>query len=142
MQLEKTIFWLKAASMLVIGFGLILSLAAYPATSGLAYFYTDLAFWPLDGEQNLTYPETRILCAVLGGVMAGWGVLLYQISTKLFPREPALARSLIFWSIGVWFVTDVIGSLVAGVPINAVLNIGFLLAFVVPLINRKKHISA
>lgn len=133
MQQEKTVFWLKTASILVVGFGIMILLAAYPATSSLTLFYTDLIFWPLDGAQSISMPETKILCAVLGGVMIGWGVLLWAISAKLYHREPDLARSMIFWSIGTWFITDSLGSIVAGVPLNAFLNIGFLVAFILPL---------
>ncbi len=133
MQHENTVYWLKFASFLVIGFGLIVSLAAHPASAGLPLILTDLIFWPMDGEQSLSRPETRLLCAILGGVMVGWGVLFWLISAKLYPREPELARSMIYWSIGIWFITDSIGSIVAGVPINALLNIGFLVAFVLPL---------
>ena len=142
MQQDKTIFWLKGASVLVVGFGLMISLAAYPATSGLTLFYTDLVFWPLDGAQSISMPEARILCAVLGGVMVGWGVLLWLISAKLYHREPDLARSMIYWSISIWFITDSIGSIVAGVPINAFLNIGFLVAFVLPLWRSPRIVNA
>ena len=138
MQQDQTIFWLKCASSLVAGSGAMISLAAYPPTSGLTYYYTDLVIWPLDGKQSLVAPEIRILCAILGGVMIGWGVLIWQLSTKLYPREPKLARSLLYWSIGTWFIADGVGSIVAGVPLNAVLNIGFLLAFIVPLWRSSK----
>ncbi len=138
MRQDKTIFWLKFASLLVIGFGLIVSLAAHPASAGLPLILTDLMFWPMDGEQSLSRPETRLLCAILGGVMVGWGVLFWLISAKLYYREPELSRSMIYWSIGIWFVTDSLGSIVAGVPINAFLNIGFLVAFVLPLWRSSK----
>ncbi len=133
MQQEKTVYWLKFASLLVIGFGLMISLAAYPTTTGLTLFYTDLVFWPLDGAQSISMPEARILCAVLGGVMVGWGVLFWLITAKLYSREPELARSMIYWSIGTWFIIDSLGSIVVGVPVNALLNISFLLLFVLPL---------
>jgi len=142
MQQENTVYWLKFASLLVIGFGLIVSLAAHPASAGLPLVLTDLMFWPMDGKQSLSGPETRLLSAILGGVMVGWGVLFWLISAKLYHREPDLARSIIYWSIGTWFITDSIGSIVAGVSINAFLNIGFLAAFVLPLWRSPKNAVA
>jgi len=142
MQQDKTVFWLKGASLLVVGFGLAISFAAHPATSGITEIFADLIIWPIDGMQSLASPETRILCAILGGVMTGWGVLFWQLSTKLFPRDPELARTLIYWSIGVWFVIDGIGSIVAGAPLNVFFNIGFLIAFILPLWRTKKFSNA
>jgi hypothetical protein len=138
--MSKTIAWLKAASLVIVGFGILVVFAALPATSGPTLFITNLVSWRFDGSQNLAMPETRLLCAVLGGVLTGWGMLLWLISSQLFPREPELARRLILWSVGTWFVIDSTGSIVAGAPTNALFNIPFLLAFLLPLTvfgNRK-----
>ncbi len=121
--------WLKVASAIVIGFGVVVALAAYPATAGIAQFLLDLIYWPLDGGQDLSSPEARLLCAISGGVMVGWGFLMWLVATRLYPREPELARALILSSIGAWFVVDSAGSIVAGAWLNAIFNIGFLALF-------------
>jgi hypothetical protein len=87
----------------------------------------------IDGAQDLAAPETRLISAIGGGVMAGWGVLLWMLSTQLFPRDPALAAKLIITSIVTWFVIDSTGSMLAGAPLNAAFNVSFLLVFCVPL---------
>lgn len=133
MSHEKTVNWLKAASGIVIGFGLVTVLGALPATSAPVILLVDLVFWPVDDLQRVSAPETRLLWAISGGILTGWGVLLWQISTRLYPQDPALARTLILSSVSVWFVVDSLGSIAAGAPLNAVLNIGFLLLFFVPL---------
>ncbi|TQV70660.1 hypothetical protein [Denitrobaculum tricleocarpae] len=133
MSREKTENWLKAASAIVIGFGLVMLLGTLPATSAPVAFLTDLIFWPVDGRQVVSAPETRLLWAISGGILTGWGLLLWQISTRLYPQDPSLARTLILSSIGIWFLADGLGSILAGAPLNAVLNIGFLLLFFVPL---------
>jgi hypothetical protein len=133
MQAQPTRFWLRSASAIVIGFGVLVALAAFPATAGPTLLLTDLIFWPFDGAQSLGAPETRLLCAIGGGLMAGWGVLLWLVATQLYPREPELARTMILYSTGTWFVIDSLGSIAAGAPLNALLNVGFLLAFVLPL---------
>ncbi len=65
--------------------------------------------------------------------MAGWGVLLWMLSTHLFPSDQALAAKLIIASIVTWFVIDSTGSILAGAPLNAAFNVSFLLIFCVPL---------
>ncbi|WP_282607745.1 hypothetical protein [Pelagibius sp. Alg239-R121] len=130
---EKTMNRLKIASAIVIVFGIAMVSAAIPATSASTAFLLDLIFWPLDGQQSAARPEVHLLFAISGGMLMGWGLLLWQITARLFPRDPDLARSLILTSIGTWFVFDSLGSVVAGAPLNAVFNIGFLLLYVVPL---------
>lgn len=139
MPADKTQTWLKVASALTIGFGLLIGLAAHPATAGVTLVLTDLIFWPVDGAQTLAAPETRLLCAIIGGVMAGWGLMMWLVTTRLYPRDPALARMLILTGIGTWFVIDCAGSLVAGAPLNVLFNVVFLLLFVIPLRHAPRH---
>lgn len=63
--------WLKVACGFTIGFGLVVGLAAYPATAGATLFLADPIFWPIDSTQSLAAPESRLLCAIVGGVMVG-----------------------------------------------------------------------
>jgi hypothetical protein len=130
---SSTVAWLKTSSLIYIGFGIMTALSALPAAAGLTLFLTDLVFWPLDGAQSLRAPETRLFCGITGGVVTGWGVLLWLISTRLYPREPELARTIILSSVLSWFVVDGIGSTLAGAPGNVALNVVFLLLFAVPL---------
>lgn len=137
MLLETRMMLLKVASGLVIGFGVIAVLAALPAASGVMLFLTDLIFWPLDGAQTVSADETRLLSAISGGLMVGWGVLLWLLATRLFPNDPDLARRLILPSISAWFVVDSLGSIMAGAPLNAFFNIAFLPLFFLPLLWTK-----
>ena len=59
--------------------------------------------------------------------------MIWQIVTRLYTREPALSRSMILTGVFTWFVIDSTGSVIAGAPMNALYNVGFLLLFVVPL---------
>ena len=133
MSFQKTLTWLKVASAIVVGFGLLIAIGASPAGSAVMSLFMDIAFWPVDSAQSVSGAEMRLLSAVSGGMMAGWGVLLWQVSTRVFPHDPGLGRNLILSSIGAWFVIDSIGSIVAGAPLNALFNVGFLALFFVPL---------
>lgn len=133
METASTLRWLKLASAVVIGFGILTALAALPWAAGPTVLLTDLILFPLDGGQSLSAPETRILVAILGGALAGWGVLLWQATTRVYAQHPVLGRSLILTSIGIWFSIDSTASVLAGAPFNVLLNVPFLAMFVLPL---------
>ena len=124
---------IKAASVVVIAFGGVVAIAAWPTASAITTFFADLLFWPLDGAQNVEPPVARLLAAISGGVMVGWGFLLWQIAVRVWPLDPALAASLIRTSIWAWFVVDSTGSVIAGAPLNVLFNAVFLAAFLIPL---------
>ncbi|MGI9410175.1 MAG: hypothetical protein ACR2OV_08875, partial [Hyphomicrobiaceae bacterium] len=75
MQEQYAVGILKFGSALVVGFGVVIAMAAYPPTAGIARFLLDLVIWPVDGVQAISGPEMRLLSAVSGGVMVGWGIL-------------------------------------------------------------------
>lgn len=128
-----TLRWLRFGSALTIAFGILIAASSSPIAAAPTQFLADLIFFPIDDAQTLAAPETRLMSAISGGVMAGWGVLLWLLSTHVFPKDQALAAKLIITSIITWFVVDSTGSLLAGAPINAVINVSFLLIFCVPL---------
>ena len=130
---EKTIQWLKVASASFILFGLGVALAAHPATALPMTLFTDLALWPFDGLQNLNTPEARILSGVCGGILAGWGVMFWMLAAHGLRAAPLLTRKIMLASVTTWFVIDSTASIAAGAPFNAILNVPFLLAIVLPL---------
>lgn len=133
MAVERVVVWLKTASLIVIAFGLLTALAAWPALNLPTVWLVDLMFWPFDGAQNLAAPESRILSAILGGLLVGLGVQQYLIAKKLLPHQPKLACQILSISMWSWFIVDCLASIVAGAPFNVVMNVPFLLMFIVPL---------
>ncbi len=133
MTLENTIIQLKLASAVVIGFGLLTAMAAWPPLNLPSRWLVDVMFLPFDGQQDLSGSESRILSAILGAVLVGFGVLQWFVVTKLFAREPALARQILLTSMWSWFLVDCTASIIAGAPFNVVMNVPFLLMFVLPL---------
>ena len=142
MTRETTIRWLKAGSALIVFFGALVAAAAVPALSGPVEYLADLIFFPLDGAQSVAAEETRLINAIGGGVMVGWGVMLWMLSTQLFPKEPVIAGRIIATSIVAWYVIDSTGSVLAGAPLNAVGNTSFLLIFLLPLWRHGKSGAA
>lgn len=134
MTVQTSMIWLRVACGITIVTGLICALASYPATAGVWLWLFDLLKWPLDGDPAFFSDDTRAVNAVLGGTMVGWGVLMYLLATpQRLHALPELPRLLLI-GLMAWFVVDCIGSLAAGLPGNLVLNVGFLVLFVPPLL--------
>lgn len=133
MTQESTALWLKFGSGLTVFFGALIAAAAVPALAAPTAFLADLIFFPLDGTQSVAAPETRLMNAIGGGVMVGWGIMLWLAATRLLPTNPALAKQMILTSVIAWFVVDSTGSVLSGAPLNAVFNVSFLLIFCLPL---------
>jgi hypothetical protein len=133
MTVDSRIRWLKIASVITVGFGLLLAVAAIPAMGGPAEFLLDLVYFPVDGTQTVDSSAARLLNAITGGLMTGLGVMTFLIADELMPREPALARRILLAGIGAWYLIDSSMSIAAGAPLNAVFNTGFLLMFFLPV---------
>lgn len=129
MEIARTQMWVKAGSAVIIGFGLIVAAAAWPPLSAPLLLLADLIIWPLDGLQTLDATETRVLSAIGGGVMCGWGLTLWKVAQHVVPKDITAARSIAMAGIYGWFAVDSIGSIAGGAPLNAVLNISFVLMF-------------
>ena len=130
--------WLKAGAIIVVLAGVVFVLGVWPPLAGPAVLVTDFAFWPVDGAQTLAADETRLICALLGAVMAGWGVMLWLVADRLYPVDPRLARQTILTGLGTWFVLDCAASLIVGAPLNLLFNIAFLALFLIPLLRGAK----
>lgn len=127
-----TTTWLKLTSLFLVVFGLIVAFGAHPLTAAPATWLADLIAWPFDGSQSLAALESRLLAAISGGVMVGWGTMMWLVVNRLLAEDPGLTRLLLIESTLAWFLVDSTGSLVAGAPINVALNTVLMLAIVVP----------
>ena len=132
--------WLSAAALVTIVVGLVA--AAASSASGdepwLALF--DVLDWPVDGEPGRFSAQTRAVNAVLGGVMVGWGTLMYLVVRGPFRRGDTTLAGPMLAAVLAWFSVDSTGSFLAQLPGNVVLNLGFLVLFVPPLTSlRRQH---
>lgn len=124
--------WLKLMSLFIVALGLLVALGAHPSTAWPATLLTDVVFWPFDDMQRLDSQAARLLAAIGGGVMVGWGVMLWLVIDRLLPANPALARLLLIESTLAWFLVDSTGSFVSGAIVNVMLNTVLMLAIVLP----------
>jgi hypothetical protein len=126
--------WLKifrASCIFVFVTGLSPSFAVFESTEEPWRLFFDLLTWPLDGQPATFASTDRQLSAVLGGVLCGWALLLYQLARpEIFNSN---IRRQMMLSIWVWFALDSAGSVIAQLPLNVVGNLGFLLSLIIPL---------
>lgn len=126
--------WLRIGAGLVMASGLLVALMAHPATGAGTAVLVDLLVWPLDGAETGAAAETRLLAAIGGGVMAGWGWMLWRLAGAPLEAMPAEVRRLVVGSTALWFVVDSAGSLAAGAPLNLAGNLVFLALLTVPFL--------
>ncbi|MCU0827057.1 MAG: excinuclease ABC subunit A [Tabrizicola sp.] len=113
--------------------GLALALSAWPPLAAPLRLLADLLIWPLDSAQTLAAAETRLMLAISGGVLAGWGAMIWQLAGSPFARSPAEVRRVILISVLTWFVIDSAASVLAGATLNVAANLVFLALFLVPM---------
>ena len=124
--------WLVAADIIVIVFGAAQALLPDLIRQGFSLLVFGSASYvdtfPQDAIRYITLTH-----AVMGSAMIGWGVsMMYTLLTQFRNGEwtgwisPAVALIL-------WFIPDTTISIVTGFWQNAVLNVGFILLFAIPL---------
>ena len=124
---------LRLAAAVTVGFGLLLALAAVPALAAPTRLLADILIWPLDGTESLASTETRLMLAIAGGVMAGWGWLVWQLAGDALAQDPERTRRLIRQSVLIWFAVDSTASIAAGVPLNVIGNLAFAALYLLPM---------
>jgi hypothetical protein len=124
---------LRFAAGVTMATGLALALAAVPALNLPVRLLTDLLVWPVDGAETLAASETRLGMAISGGVLVGWGLMIWQLAGEPLARMPEMVRAIIRTSMLTWFVVDSAGSVAAGAALNVVANLVFLVLFLIPM---------
>ena len=132
MSNENAAKLVRIASILLIAFGVFFALVSVPVLAGPTYAFIDLVDWPIDGNVELD-SVAKMLCAIAGGLSAGFGVFMYLIVAPLVERGDPLGRKAIP-ALLVWYVVDSGGSVLAGAPLNAVSNAAFLALLIAPLL--------
>ncbi|PKN76815.1 MAG: hypothetical protein CVU52_03135 [Deltaproteobacteria bacterium HGW-Deltaproteobacteria-10] len=141
MDKKISAIWLQVACVIAVATGLVSAAASFPATDGLWLFLFDFLKWPIDGDPAQFDLNTRAVNAVLGGVMVGWGTLMFLLVRNFLNNDFYLVRKLILVSIVAWFVVDSTGSFLAELPGNVLLNVSFLCLFIPPLLFVKNDNS-
>ncbi len=123
----------KLASIMTVATGLFFAIASTAPTDGVVRQLLDLVFFRLgDGPSELA-DSHHLANAILGGVMVGWGVTAWLLVDRFLGLAPRDVKRVLLTGLGAWFIVDSSGSIASGGWLNAVLNIGFLAMFLLPL---------
>lgn len=133
---------LRFAAGVTLVTGLALALAAVPALNLPVRLLADLLVWPVDGAETLAAPETRLGFAIGGGVLAGWGLMIWHLAGEPLARSPEAVRALIRISVLTWFVVDSAGSVAAGAALNVLPNLMFLALLLLPMRGARGSVTA
>jgi len=136
MTLNFRIIWIKiAASALLIIPGVMMILAPLvPMFFVAVSAFLDFAFQPLNGLETLSGTTAGLLNAILGGVLLGFGVMIWMVAEHVYRKDVKLGRRLLLAPIVSWFLCDSLGSVIAGAWFNAALNVGIFVLLTIPVL--------
>ncbi|MEQ8676477.1 MAG: hypothetical protein RLP44_22065 [Aggregatilineales bacterium] len=100
------------------------------------FFYTEGTYATLSSA-DINFQA--VFYGVAGGVMIGWAVSMLFIIHIPFRRGEKWAWLALDASLISWFVLDTYASIRFGMSINALLNVGFLILFAIPLAATYRH---
>jgi hypothetical protein len=131
--------WLLAVGILILGFGLLMALAAGTPLFDFFNRQIDPAFWSGAAVESTARQFQHWIYGVWGATIAGWGIFLVSIIHYPFSRKEAWAWECVAVGLVVWFVLDTSLSIYYGVFFNAAFNSLVLVAAAPPLmLTRKK----
>lgn len=122
---------MKLAAWATIGIGVFFAASALPILHPAVHLFLSIVYWPFnDVPSDLSVP-TPLLVAISGGLMTGFGGMLWALGHYVSPiSELAAARvtQVAAWS---WFCTDSTMSVLVGAPVNVGINALFLILMLV-----------
>ena len=131
--------WLKITAISIIAYAILFFLGTLKQTVKAIEVILDISSFPIDGLQNYEANSTVFLSALLGGILFGWGILIWFLSSKIYDIAPEQIRKIVLISLISWFIVDSLGSVFSSNSSNAIANIFLLLLLVGPLWKRAKE---
>lgn len=124
---------LKLACWVTVLVGGVACAASHPTTAAPWRWLFALLQGSAFETTPMDTPDARVLSAITGGLMIGWGALMLRLT-----RRPDPPYGDLLFGLTLWFVCDSTGSWIAGVPGNIALNVGFYLLFALPLLRLRR----
>jgi hypothetical protein len=133
--------WLVLVSLGVMMFGLTLAIFPDLTLQGFSLMiYSSAARISEFGEPAVSY--IRLVHAVLGAVMVGWGTALLFVLFGTFQENLSIGWKTVTGSVVAWFIPDTMFSLWSGFWQNAILNTVFVVLFAIPLIAINRSLNS
>lgn len=137
MNITQTRKALRVTSGFIFFYAAFSLASVVPMLSGLYELFADFMVWPVDNAQSVANAEARLLLAIGGGGFFALGLLVWGLSGDVLEASPETITRLVTQACWAWFVTDSIASVLAGVPLNVVGNMLYLVALLAPIYRVK-----
>jgi len=131
---------IRIGGWLMIGFGAFMAACNLPSLGAVLTWLLDLVLLTPPAA-HIAQPATRLLTAIAGGIVVGWGVLVLGLAGAPAETHPALIRKLLIRGYITWFLVDSAGSVLVGAPFNVIGNAAFLALLLWPL-RQGRHRTA
>lgn len=128
--------WLLLAADGMILFGLLMVFAPDFFRNSIYRLYTDFYYARGGAFEALPSADVTLqvwIYALAGAISIGWMVALAMIILIPFRRAEKWAWWAVTGSLATWFVLDCLGSVIYGMSINLIINVGALVMFTIPL---------
>lgn len=112
--------------IIIAAIGLVFALAVLPIFHPAAWLFLQLAYWPLTDVPEALAAPAGLLVAITGGLTMGIGAVMWALGTYVTPISAGAARWVTTTMGWAWFSVDSTASILAGAPMNVVLNLVFL----------------
>jgi hypothetical protein len=133
--------WLLALSVGIAILGVVLALWGGTPLFDWLNNLIDPTFWGTQSPGVEANAFRQWVYAVLGAVMASWGLFLVFIARYPFARQERWAWNCTISGLLLWFLIDTSASLYFRVYVNAIGNTGLLVLALLPLIFTRKQFA-
>jgi hypothetical protein len=138
-MIKVFIYWLITVSVIVILAGIVFALIApYFIQDIQDIFYHSFSDQSIQSINTIDKNHINWIYGVLGGSLAGWGVIILFLSINLLKDNNKVIWNTILFSVITWFLIDTIITLKYTVVPNLILNIAILLSVLIPYIGNKE----
>ncbi len=128
--------WLKVTAVIIGSFAPVFFLGSMRATSDVPRVILSLLTL---NAQNFDASTTRFVSAIGGGLLLGWGVMVWCLQAYVYDACPEGVRRSVVIGATLWYVLDSVGSVLSGNPVNALTNTCIILVAVGPLWKPATH---
>ena len=125
--------WLVVTGCVVASFAPVMFLGSMQGATAPVQFTLDVVALPFDGLPVYGAPASRLLAAIMGGLLLGWAALIWGLRAWVFDLAPEGVRRSVVLSFVAWFVLDGAGSIASGHASNVLFNVPLLAAGIGPL---------
>ena len=130
-------YWILLVSIMVIIAGIVFAIIApYFNITLQDIFYHSFNEQTIQQLSSIDKNHINWIYGVLGGTLAGWGIMILFLSINLLKNNQKDIWNIILYSVITWFLIDTTITLKYAVIPNLIINITILLLVLIPYIGN------